>query len=53
MRSLTALCSSAARMTCAAAEPLRPLYEEFNDWILEYDREKIEGLFRPSCDVMM
>ncbi|CAH8768799.1 hypothetical protein PDENDC454_25074 [Paenibacillus dendritiformis C454] len=37
---------------CAALDPLRPLYEEFNDWILEYDREKIEGLFRHSCDVM-
>ncbi|WP_397336194.1 DUF3885 domain-containing protein [Paenibacillus thiaminolyticus] len=26
--------------------PHRPLYEEFNDWILEYDREKIEALFQ-------
>ncbi|WCF09185.1 DUF3885 domain-containing protein [Paenibacillus thiaminolyticus] len=30
---------------CAEADPLRPLYEEFNDWILDYDREKIEALF--------
>ncbi|WP_420901955.1 DUF3885 domain-containing protein [Paenibacillus dendritiformis] len=28
---------------CAALDPLRPLYEEFNDWILEYDREKNRG----------
>ncbi|WCR25026.1 DUF3885 domain-containing protein [Paenibacillus thiaminolyticus] len=30
---------------CADVDPLRPLYEEFNDWILDYDREKIEALF--------
>ncbi|MFE8697394.1 DUF3885 domain-containing protein [Cytobacillus sp. FJAT-53684] len=26
-------------------EELRPLYEKFNDWILDYDRERINQLF--------
>ncbi|TDQ36376.1 DUF3885 domain-containing protein [Aureibacillus halotolerans] len=27
---------------------LQPLYDEFNDWILDYDREKIDRLFNPK-----
>lgn len=33
-----------------SVETLRPLYERYNDWILLYDREKIDALFqRSSC----
>nr|WP_315363603.1 DUF3885 domain-containing protein [Cytobacillus firmus] len=27
-------------------EDLRPLYEEYNEWILDYDREQIDQLFK-------
>lgn len=27
-------------------EDLRTLYEEFNDWILDYDREQINKIFK-------
>jgi len=27
-------------------ENLRPLYEELNDWILDYDREQIDTIFK-------
>lgn len=29
---------------------LRPIYEKFNSWILDYDREKIDVIFRPNTD---
>ncbi|MEC1668767.1 DUF3885 domain-containing protein [Bacillus mojavensis] len=31
----------------AAAETIRDMYETYNSWILDYDREKINGLFEP------
>lgn len=31
----------------AAAETIRDMYETYNSWILDYDREKINCLFEP------
>lgn len=28
-------------------ESLVPIYTKFNDWILDYDREQIDGIFKP------
>ena len=32
-------------------ELLRPLYHKFHDWILEYDLERIDELFKAKKDV--
>lgn len=34
-----------ADLLAADKEIIRPLYEEYNSWILDYDREKITALF--------
>ncbi|CAM2141561.1 hypothetical protein PT2222_130202 [Paraburkholderia tropica] len=31
----------------AAAETIRDMYETYNSWILDYDRERINRLFEP------
>lgn len=34
-----------ADLVAESKETLRPLYHDFNQWILDYDRKKIEILF--------
>ncbi len=28
------------------AQRLRPIYEQYNDWLLDYDRERMDKKFR-------
>lgn len=37
-----------ADLVAADIEILRPIYEKFNRWILDYDLEKIDAIFKQS-----
>lgn len=38
-----------ADVVCDRQEPLLPLFQDFNGWILEYDRKRIEKTFSTLC----
>ncbi|MDE5416147.1 DUF3885 domain-containing protein [Alkalihalobacterium chitinilyticum] len=38
--------SRGSDLVSAKSETIQPYYEQFNDWILDYDREKIDKVFK-------